>query len=694
MENLEGSLTTTSVQDVLKVLSSKNPACSWLISDGWNEKVFYFSTGGVRLYSSDGRRIALFEDFLVRSGVVSAEQMEVARDLSRKDSKTRLVDVLELKGIVPGNKIREVLADLIYLELCDLTTWEHAIFEFYAGNPPPEIFDNQHPAVFGSLDVPTLAERVHKWAQEWATLKGKLYSERLRPCLALDEADVATRLDLPKEQRVMLPAMVGDTSLRDIAISCDVGFPEVARAVCMGMQDKCIRATLVQEKQVTAEPEVIDEIEKLEDALDRAINKMLVHKRIAADYEQINDGDRASEHYHVVGNLSVQAGRNDRALDNYRRAIKLSPQNLSAHESLIRTLKDTGDDEGALDEIFSFAKSLVSFGFLDRAYAKLKSVSDQVKHRFDVRLFFADMLQKMGRNSEAVREYVGIANAKHELGQLDDIELIYLKILALDPVNRQARQGLKREKVRRAGKGLVWIHRVTGLAACLLLLAWGASEMLARHAWASAKPEVNKLVEGGQVGEGIDKIRTIAAQFPGTFLAQQLVKEETRTFKQAFFGFEAVLSTAREKEEEGRLVEARELLQNILDFSPVPSQAGRAEELAETIDAYRDAWQRMRRRAEKLLESRYREQSFKLSRQIVDSYPEGAHDLKMPFLVQSVPDGALVQVDGMGTGYTPLWIYVRFGREQEVRLKLEGKQDVVLEDIEYRESPFVNVNIR
>ena len=76
------------------------------------------------------------------------------------------------------------------------------------------------------------------------------------------------------------------------------------------------------------------------------------------------------------------------------------------------------------------------------------------------------------------------------LAALDAIDAIYLKILALDPVNRQARQGLKREKVRRAGKTIVWFHRVSGLAACLLLMAWGVSEMLARSAWASAKPEI------------------------------------------------------------------------------------------------------------------------------------------------------------------------------------------------------------
>lgn len=694
MENLEGSLTTNAVQEVLKVLSSKNPACSWLVSDGWNEKVFYFSTGGVRLYTSEGRRIALFEDFLVKSGVVTPEQMDVARDLARKDSKTRLVDILELKGIIPGNKIRDVMSDLIYLELCDLTTWENAIFEFYAGNPPPEIFDSQHPAVFGSLDVPKLAEQVRKWAQEWSSLKAKLYSERLRPSLAYDTNDVATRLELSRDQHGMLAAMDGSTSLRDVAVNSSVGFPEVARAVRLGMQDKSIKATLVQEKKVTSEPEVLDEIEKLEDALDRAINKILVHKRIASDYEQINEGDRASEHYHVIGNLSVQAGRTDSALDNYRRALKLSPQNLPVHESLIRTLNDTGDEEGALDENISFVKKLVSFGFLDRAYSKLKSVSYRVKNRFDVRLFFAEVLQKMGRNSEAVREYIGIANAKRELGQLDGIEMIYRKILALDPVNKLARQGLKREKVRRAGKGMVWLHRLSGRAACLLLMAWVGSESMARYAWATAKPEVAEFVEKGQIGEGLDKIRSITAQFPGTFLSQQLVSEERQLFRSGFFKFETVLDQARAREEKGELVGAREMLQTVLDNSLVPAQRARAEELAETIDAYRDAWQRKRRRAEKLLDARYREESFKLSRQIVDNYPEGAQGLKMPFLIQSVPDGALVQADGMDAGYTPLWIYVRFGTEEEVRLKIEGKKDLVLEDIEYRASPFVSVSIR
>lgn len=54
----------------------------------------------------------------------------------------------------------------------------------------------------------------------------------------------------------------------------------------MGLQEKCLRASFVKEKKAVEKPELLDEIEKLEEALDRAINKILVHKRIAFGYAQ------------------------------------------------------------------------------------------------------------------------------------------------------------------------------------------------------------------------------------------------------------------------------------------------------------------------------------------------------------------------------------------------------------------------
>jgi serine phosphatase RsbU (regulator of sigma subunit) len=60
-------------------------------------------------------------------------------------------------------------------------------------------------------------------------------------------------------------------------------------------------------------------IERLEDALDRAISALLIVKRIASGYEKIGENDRASEHYHAAGDLEAQAGRAPKAIEDYRK---------------------------------------------------------------------------------------------------------------------------------------------------------------------------------------------------------------------------------------------------------------------------------------------------------------------------------------------------------------------------------------
>ena len=186
MANLEGDLNTTSITKVLQILITKNPASTWLVSDGKNEKVIYFSTGGIRLYSSKGRRVSSLEEFLVYRKNLSREDLKRATKEVTEGRHGGLADVLERMEFMSRKELDDVVSELIYFELCDLVTWDNAIHEYYPGNAPPEIFDQKCPALFSGFDVKSIIEKVRVWNQEWINLKTILQSENFRPKLLKD----------------------------------------------------------------------------------------------------------------------------------------------------------------------------------------------------------------------------------------------------------------------------------------------------------------------------------------------------------------------------------------------------------------------------------------------------------------------------------------------------------------------------
>ena len=695
MSNLEGALNAAAIQSVLEVIATKNPAATWLISDGQDEKVIYFSTGGIRLYASDHRRIASIEEHLLQRRLVQKEQLLMAQEAIKDGRRESLDEALERMGYLPRPQFLEAISALIHLELCDVVPWENAIFEFYEGNPPPQIFDQKHPALFATLDVKALAGRVREWNHEWNLLKTKVYSERLR--LKLQAVAEACEAKAPSPQvRRMYKSIDGQRTLREIAITSGCEFPDVARAARDGLKDRILRGSMLAEKEASSPAEVLDSIEKLEEALDKAINTVLIHKRIATGYEKIQENDRASEHYHVVGNLEAEAGRVDKAVENYRKAMTLSPQNIAVHESLIRRLQDSGDDGKALEEIGTLAKKLFGFGFADRAYESLRGIMSKASHLFDVRILFADVLLSLGRRSEAVKEYLGVAKDKKKIGALEGIEEIYHKVLILDPVNREARSGMSLEQLRRAGKWVLWVHRGSAAAAALILTLWLGNEILARSAWSREEGPVRQLAGTGQYKESMEKIRAVGRSYPASLVGPSLVGIEKGIFKENFLREEGDLERAASLRKDGRLDEARRVFQEVQKMGIVEAQAQRAQQGVREVDSILNTSGDLCKSAEFFINAGSYEDAFVFCRKIMEQFPEAAvaRNLRVPFYLRSEPDGAMAIVNGVPWGRTPLWIILSMKGRQDVRVEKRGYIPLALQGFLGRRSPTVSVTLK
>src|SRR6185503_13773913 len=241
--------------------------------------------------------------------------------------------------------------------------------------------------------------------------------------------------------------------------------------------------------------------------------------------------------------------------------------------------------EKAREEIEELAKKLLSFGLSDEALGILRSIKAKAAKIYRVRLLYAHVLGVLGRVGEAVAEYLAVARDKIVAGSLDGIEDIYRKVLALDPTNRVARAGLSKERRRQVGGTFVWLNRLSGLAAVVVLGFWGANEAMARAGWRKAEATVRDSLQQGGKLEGLDKVWEVPARFPGTLMAASALEAEEKLFRECFYRLEEDLERAAGLKKEGRFNEAREVFHSVLSCKLGPSQVERARAGIRELDS-------------------------------------------------------------------------------------------------------------
>ena len=159
--------------------------------------------------------------------------------------------------------------------------------------------------------------------------------------------------------------------------------------------------------------------------------------------------------------LHAEAGRHDKAIEVYRRVLKLDPQRADVQERLATSLQEAGRQAEALAELRAAAASWAGQG---RTADRLRVLARCVEiapegERSKVRMEYAEMLHTNGHTKDALAEYREEARLLEAVGVLEIIGNrgsmhggaayrllveILERIVALDPADVDARLRLGR----------------------------------------------------------------------------------------------------------------------------------------------------------------------------------------------------------------------------------------------------------
>jgi tetratricopeptide (TPR) repeat protein len=220
---IKGSLKEASLPDVLQLLAMGKKTGCLSVNHRTNFGYIYFDRGRISYASIVNRRDRL-GDILVKSGIITADQLRSAVEAQDRDRERRIGELLVDMGSISRETLRQHIREQIEEAVYFLFTWNQGSFNFEADVQP----DEQEFLV--SINPESLLLEGARRVDEWTLVEKKIPTfdivfEVDRPKL------VASDLDLTEEQRALLDLVDGHRDVQAIIDASGMGEFEVGKVL-------------------------------------------------------------------------------------------------------------------------------------------------------------------------------------------------------------------------------------------------------------------------------------------------------------------------------------------------------------------------------------------------------------------------------------------------------------------------------
>ncbi|MGH7508701.1 MAG: DUF4388 domain-containing protein [Gemmatimonadales bacterium] len=224
---LEGPLKELHIQDVFQLLDLGRKSGVLRITSELRQTggTVSFERGGV-VAAALGRDPQPLGGRLVRSGKITAQQLEQALALQESGDSRRLGDILVSTGAIARRELDRQLKAQIEEAIFELMNWSEGYFRFEEGAPCEAM-------VQAPVRIPTevLLMEAARRMDEWSRIEAKVPHLRLVPRLPPSDSAAGGRLDLVPFEWEVLAAVDGQRDLHALAAALGRSEFDVARTV-------------------------------------------------------------------------------------------------------------------------------------------------------------------------------------------------------------------------------------------------------------------------------------------------------------------------------------------------------------------------------------------------------------------------------------------------------------------------------
>ncbi|MFA5793843.1 MAG: PQQ-binding-like beta-propeller repeat protein [Candidatus Brocadiia bacterium] len=738
--SLKGDLSSFSLSDVFKLITGKEGTL--IVSDAESKKAIYFSRGGIKLLSTGARKGTRIGELLVKSGVITSEQLNQALNL-QKSSYLRLGDVLTQLSFAKEEDINRLVKFQIEEEIYDIYNWKEANFEFIEGPPPPELADKNKQATEMQLDIDALMKEAARRLEEWKSIRQVLTSTKIIYALTEEAEEHVARADLSDIFKAIVPLINGLRTVDDIVEECPlVSAFEAYKAVYMLLTKGLISE--VSFDKIKDNARQLLKQNKLEQALllySQAAKlkpeDFTINQNLAEVLEKLGRQSEAGEHYKQLGGLFEHKNMHSQAILAYQKALTYIPEDEEIHLKIF--------DRAILSkqnaEAIAVGKQLLKIYGKNKEAGKVASLSAKLFNikapDFEMRAYVSSAYFAMGEYEKSKLE---LNNAIKELpSQKPDVLMkAYEDVLKIEPNHSDAHY--QRDHIRKQIFAVKRRRKLIIVAIVMLLIAGIAAagfvaydQYYVRQKFALLKTEVEKLKVQKLYHEAINRYQEF--NYPVAITTSKLVRSEIaqiesllsqslqarlEAVKAEFNALNGLFKRGEDtelnkKDIEAALVLYKELLvkteQKVQEIfaDKLPQEQfpnydskksefmqlfSRTDKKIKDISIYLQGATTLFAQIQELDKTDKLNEMAKLTYQMINAYPLSplTRDIKIPVKVESSPAGADVYLDGAKAGNTPVKIYLSPKGSAVLKLVKKGFGSFE-KTIKAYEQVFINVQL-
>jgi tetratricopeptide (TPR) repeat protein len=176
-------------------------------------------------------------------------------------------------------------------------------------------------------------------------------------------------------------------------------------------------------------------IATFEQQLNLLPNNVEIIAQLAALYQETQAADSAIALYTQLVDLYAKQGQSDKVSETYRTIVALDPENTDRREKLGQFYLKSGMIHEALLEYDVLATLLAQHSKFDEAIRVFLTMLNVDPNNLQIRVVIAEMYERMGSYSEAIAQFMAIAQSYLQTGDTEKALAMYQRAIALDPEN-------------------------------------------------------------------------------------------------------------------------------------------------------------------------------------------------------------------------------------------------------------------
>jgi len=418
-------------------------------------------------------------------------------------------------------------------------------------------------------------------------------------------------------------------------------------------------------------------VEKISALVLGAVSKQLLLRELSSAWEELGSARHAATTLKDAAQHYLQWRTPEHACKTLERVLELSPLETSAAEQLLLLHQAAGRRKQAERVAELTCAELDKLRLPDLVlhfYRLLERPADSV----ELRRIAAEAMIRTGDFATSLKELKFLGRVFESQGNVEEAVSVYERVLEIEPRDSTTKQKLR--KARGKGRFTRRLRRCAALlAAGVLLVLWFGWDVSSAVAIGNVKASGMSLPSREAVAllhEGMNR-------YPVSGHAGRLASLEEEFYQLSFEESKKLIRAALKAEKAGDLATADDLFERVFEETLLSPLVARAETGRAEIESRRTRTDELITSAADLFRSGDFKAAFGVYRQIL----LGAHDTvlassySVPVLVETLPQGARIKLDGKTMGRTPRWILLPSDPASELTLSHQGFQSVSMSGV-------------